>query len=184
MIDHSRKAVFVHIPKTAGTSIKKVLGHVSEHDLASSVDSNIWKKYFTFAVVRNPYERLVSHYIFHRDHYRGEFFKKYVPAPNIHKMSFVEYIKLIKEHNKNVTNFRSQFEFITHPSGVPIDLICRFENLNEDWKKVQQKLSITTDLPITNKSDHKKYREYYNEETRNFVETFYKKDLDTFGYQF
>jgi hypothetical protein len=89
-VSHSHKTIFVHIPKTAGTSIEAVLGmHGDKQDIgvvpyfnqeldyehlygrqmqhmtAQSIrtvlnDDALFNSYFKFTVVRNPWDRLVS----------------------------------------------------------------------------------------------------------------------------
>lgn len=89
-VSHSHKTIFVHIPKTAGTSIEAVLGmHGDKHDIgvvpyfnqvldrehlygrqmqhmtAEAIrtvlnNDTLFDSYFKFTVVRNPWDRLVS----------------------------------------------------------------------------------------------------------------------------
>jgi chondroitin 4-sulfotransferase 11 len=89
-VSHSHKTIFVHIPKTAGTSIEAVLGmHGDKQDIgvvpyfnqeldhehlygrqmqhmtAQAIrtvlnDDALFDSYFKFTVVRNPWDRLVS----------------------------------------------------------------------------------------------------------------------------
>jgi hypothetical protein len=65
------KVNFIHIPKTAGTTIEKYIGTATleegwqncydspQHRFASEYPKN---NYFTFTVVRNPYDRIISEY--------------------------------------------------------------------------------------------------------------------------
>ena len=83
IISHEHKFIFIHIGKTGGTSVEKVLcerldidfentkknprnGHWWKHAWAREVrdlfGSEIWEEYFTFAFVRNPYDMLLSLY--------------------------------------------------------------------------------------------------------------------------
>jgi len=63
--------VFIHINKTDGTSIEAALGLRLEHKTAQEKIHQLglasWRNRFTFAFVRNPWDRVVSHY-----HYRVE----------------------------------------------------------------------------------------------------------------
>ncbi|WP_417698442.1 sulfotransferase family 2 domain-containing protein, partial [Psychromonas sp.] len=62
------KCIFIHIPKTAGTSILMTLigkdslkDHSNYYDF-KRINSVKFKKYYKFCFVRNPYDRAVSLY--------------------------------------------------------------------------------------------------------------------------
>ena len=85
-ISHKLKTIFIHIPKNAGESIENaleiygveendptkrfwgvinnsiVLQHLTANDLKNNLSEDIWKNYFKFAVVRNPWSKAVSEY--------------------------------------------------------------------------------------------------------------------------
>lgn len=184
MIIKDKKIIFIHIPKTAGTSIINVFGiNKVDHILAKDIKKKQWENYFTFTVIRNPFDRLVSHYIYHTKYYgKGTIFK-YLKINEWKNISFEKYIEIIKNNNDKINNFRSQYEFITHPSGILINQILYFENLKNDWVKIKDKFNLK-DLSHTKRTIHKDYRFYYNFKTKKFVETFYKDDLEFFKYKF
>ena len=75
MISHKYKCIFIHIQRTAGTSIENwIVGKdwwridkETKHLLASQAKvkyRKYWDKYFKFSFVRNPWDRVVSCLIF------------------------------------------------------------------------------------------------------------------------
>ena len=61
----------------------------------------------------------------------------------------------------------------------------RYENLIDDYKKMLKDVDCKTiPLPHYHKSDREKYRNYYNNKTKEIIKEFYKKDIEEFGYEF
>ncbi len=77
---HTRKLLFIHVPKTGGSTIEhrlklykkvkcgwgfkdgKAMQHYTYKDYIKILGIDKYKKYFKFTVSRNPYSRLVSEY--------------------------------------------------------------------------------------------------------------------------
>ena len=59
------------------------------------------------------------------------------------------------------------------------DFTIRFENLQADFLKVCEKLNMRNmKLPLLNKTKHKHYSKYYNENTREIVAEIFSKDIE------
>src|SRR5215472_5491948 len=67
MINHQYRCIFIHIPKTGGKSIQGFFGvawqnHKDLARYAQELEPDIFEGYYKFAVVRNPWDRIVSDY--------------------------------------------------------------------------------------------------------------------------
>jgi len=98
--------------------------------------------------------------------------------------SFENFINFLHLEDKKLLA-PTQVSYIEDLNGNPrIDFVGRFENFENDWNKVCKQLGIKKKLPHLNKSEHKNYRIYYNEELIEKVEELYKEDIEFFNYNF
>jgi chondroitin 4-sulfotransferase 11 len=196
MIDHKNKIIFAHIPKTGGTSVEKLFpeGFGPQHHPLSWFKKqrpHIYKKYFKFSICRNPYDKIVSEYFWHvhdpLNQFKGRF----------QCLSFNEFVKLFFKIDGSFLEFKYdgwfEMHFETHRMPQTffldpvsdLDFIIRFENLQEDFDIVCEKIAIPQQqLPHQNKTKHKCYTEYYDDETREIVTKKYGLDIEYFGYEF
>ena len=92
MISHEHKFIFVQINKTGGTSVRHALlpesGRENVHQFAQFYKKHcpkVFDKYFKFAFVRNPWDRVVSQYEFRKP-------PKRFPVGNTSKMTFEQFV--------------------------------------------------------------------------------------------
>ncbi len=180
------KFVFIHINKTGGSSIEKALRIPFEHKTAlekiKEIGRRQWERRYTFTVVRNPWDKVVSHY-----HYRVQTNQTNLGVKNIEFRDWVRLTYGNKDpfYYDKPKMFMPQYNWITdHDGNILVDFICRFENLSYDFDYVCKKLGKAVSLPHTKASKHSHYSDYYDEETIGIVASWFKKDIQNFGYRF
>ncbi len=206
MIFHKHKAIFFHVGKTAGTSIEEMLmpkhgmdpyesnrelmfgmdkelniylHHASCKTIKNIVSPTIFNDYFKFSVVRNPFTRMVSTYYYTLDYHKkyfGEFRDFILALPELSTRANV----LAGSHYISQTHY-------THINGQKImDYIGKFENLASVVENLNQKLNIECSLPKINIRKQterpKDINELYDDETFSIIQSVYKDDFVTYGY--
>jgi len=190
MTSHKHKFIFIHIPKTGGLSLKtefldrqnlpnEVYGR---HKRPASYYKNN-KNHFKFTFVRNPWDRFVSCYFYFKKYGRRRGFDKLTGEIINRYSNFNEFCLGLNEALPNIKSWH--FKQMSFWIDSPIDFIGRFENFQEDFNTICDKIGIPQRaLPHKNKSKHKHYTEYYDDETREIVAEKYAQDIEYFGYKF
>jgi hypothetical protein len=178
---------FVHINKTGGSSIERALNLRFKHKTALEIIAKVgrpqWDQAYTFAAIRNPWDRVVSHY-----HYRAQTNQTNLGTDAI---SFAEWVQLTygsqdPRYYDIPMAFMPQINWITDREGqLLVKFICRFERLDADFKNVCAHLNrVAAPLPRLKASSHGPYRDYYDSATAKIVADWFHKDIQSFGYQF
>lgn len=194
-VSHDHGLIFVHIPKTGGSSITKAIGVYGRKSIRSAFGSRrqhytmsqllgmgcITTKerfeYFKFSFVRNPFDRMVS--IF-----RYMVRAKEEKIRNFNKAIRYHVNSMKKGREKRVFYFRPQSEYLFSEGEMIVDFIGRFEHLKRDFRKVARRVGISGSLPHLKRSKARNYRSYYNRASKDLVKRFYAEDLDKFKYKF
>jgi len=177
MIIDKYRSIFIHIPKNAGTSIEAFFANNSfriqpnKHADIFEIKrkfKNSYNNYRKFTIIRNPYDKMVSWY----------FYLKRNLGENHNVVKFNEWIKdptKLWHIEDPISYLKPQHEWIDETVEI-----LRFENLNKELNKF---FGIEIELPITNKSNHNHYLDYYNEESLNIIYNKYKKDFEKYNYK-
>ena len=187
---YKTKTIFIHIPKTAGTSLVRSIyskppeGHRTAAFLRS-IFKDRFTEYFKFCFVRNPYDRLYSSYKFLErggvNIHDANAFQKHL----IRYKDFEDFVLHGLSYNllDEIIHFTPQTIFICDQKDVIlVDFIGRFENLEEDFMKLADKLSLDIALPHLNSTNKISYRDIYTNEMMIKVKEIYKRDFDILGY--
>ena len=217
MILRDKEIVFVHIPKNGGTSIEDALfppvvdrnlgehlwgrpnphqtggmQHLQAIKIKELVGRDLYDRCFKFSIVRNPWDRAISMYMYHHKRYDLQKFLGIQDRSLFRRLlgrqkmvPFVNYLRAVKAGPIHV-QWDDQYKFICDTSGtVIVDFVGRFETLQKDFEIVCNKLGISAvTLPHRKKSERREYSHYYDDESKHLVSDMYERDIDMFGYTF
>lgn len=200
----NKKFLFVHVPKTAGTSIRSLLQKSYTNIINGSFVKGDWnyhhakasdfKKHFgdkwdniyKFAFVRNPWDWLVSYY-----HYAMQS-QDISKSPDKDTKIWLNNMKQANTFDEFI--YRDsllpypQYLWVTDyydPNSIIVDYVGKIETLNEDFDIIKEQANLKLPkLPVTNKSSHNHYSSYYTKSMIKRVEDRYSLDISMFNYKF
>ena len=213
IISSGRRYIFVHIPKTGGTSLTLALegramkddiligdtpkarqrrgrlaglparGRLWKHatlaDIEGAVSSEVIADSLIVALVRNPWDRIVSYY-----HWllAQEFAHPAVRIAQDHDFTGF----LTHPHSRETLAADRAGRYVTGSDGVERPaLFMRLEHLAEDIAPFEAHLGFRLKVPAVNRSERARdHRGYYSDATRALVAELCAEDIARFGYRF
>lgn len=192
-----KRVIFLHIPKTAGTSIRETLlfyppfrginqydQHHTTRQILYLIGKKEWEAAFTFCFVRNPWDRLLSQ---HRYFVRKEIISgqntdfNYWATKKINKALEFDPLRKQNKHFYPACDWMKD----KHNNLLLPDFIGKFENVEKDFQFICEKLNWKAELKTMNIAPEKlSYQNYYNNELNDLVHLFFKEDIERFGYVF
>jgi len=162
MVSDFFKIVFIHIPKTGGTSIEKVfwplsfmkseknlfggfindyenkyqtggLQHLKWYQIFQEIGDRKFNDYYKFSIVRNPYDKAVSQY---------EYLKKrndllhYINAKS--DLTFLEYCEKINSFSHVQWEPQHNFVFDKATDEFKANRIIKLEDINTDFQELRK----------------------------------------------
>jgi hypothetical protein len=198
VICHNKKCIYIHIPKTAGTSVEQFLRdhgrngleyhgvrggrsmhHFTAFDLKRE-NPSIFNIYYKFSIIRNPYDRLLSEYY-------------WTPIPGIGyksrqtKADFITYVSKVvnqKLFYDNIFNdhFIPQYLFIYNGKNSLVDQLFRYEDLDWTVDYLKKKLDININFPNLNKSANSIIKSEWTPRQKERIYKIYQRDFIIFNY--
>lgn len=202
MINHKRKILFIDICKTAGTSITKTLQKYYPEDkwegkhhsvpnftpkIASMVNDEILDEYSSFTVIRNPYDRMISLWVWGLG---GDY----------HSLPFLKFVRNVRDckyKEMKGHRYKTSLEWISDESGtIRVKNIIRYENLQEELNQYLNSQGMDSVQLIKENTKeqwhkeghqfklHEHYKEHYCEESQTIIRNLFKDEIEHFGFEF
>lgn len=190
---NQKKSIFIHTPKCGGMTMEHMC-HNNSINIDPINQSPEWLKArpnykniedeafeYSFSFARNPFSRIVSAW----------------KTPWVSGNEFDKFSKFVKDFCVKPSNynffrwshvmsiFDPRMKLFNDQGDQLVNFIGKMESYQSDFDIVCDKIGIPRQkLPHKNKTKHKHYTEYYDDETREIVAEKYAKDIEYFGYKF
>lgn len=209
MITHDFKIIFVHIPKCAGRSVCDIFNQRFDHYTANYYATeykHFWDRYNKFIIIRNPFDRMVSLYIYISQHRRHLYeriainqgsmpsFKHWLRTNINHyqgdfAMESAEGLRGTDGDQGSSFWFSSQKKRLSDDTGnviVPVVFRLEYDGTKLVEKYLASITGINAIMPHTNKSEYDDYRSYYDDDLIELASNFQpiKEDCEAFNYKF
>ncbi len=206
LVSDAHRMVFVHVQKTGGVTVSKVLEDlvpdlrqvppvgVKHYTLAMGLaDEPALADYWTFGYVRNPWARLVSWWSMvqkfkqraaagsagAKEHFGRNAFLRTARG-------YADFETFVLRGSDELDRLRTpQVTFLRTPDKEA-DFVGRTERFRDDLRTVVEHLGLRLpdELPHTNKSPHAHYTTYYSDVSRDRVAELFAADIEAYGYEF
>ena len=213
IISRGRRYIFVHAPKTGGTSLALMLeakamkddimlgdtpkavkrrkrmknvpaaGRLWKHSTLADIEGVVTRdeiaQMFCFALVRNPWDRVVSYYHWLRDQSFDH------PMVRLAQQTGFADFLVTPALQDSLTN-APYGSYLQDGAGVDrANLFIRLERFAQDAEPLFDHLGFRVELPVENASDRAaSYEEYYTDDLAQIVARICSDDISRFGYGF
>jgi hypothetical protein len=178
------QTVFIHNPKTGGTSITAWLQENFQtvrgrkHGNYQNAIGFFPEAKHSFAVVRDPWARLVSWFCYANNPKRTDF-KQWVLNNTVRNQPGLSFSSNLMWARNWYDLKTTQTQWIDSSTRV-----LKFENLSSDFQCIQQLLDCNASLPVLNCGVTTDHRSFYDDELAEFVRDIYLEDVIRFGYEY
>jgi hypothetical protein len=198
VVSQAKKVLYLHIAKTGGSSIVRLLKNNGMDDgvlshKGNDVDhaqklayftevANNWDDYYKFTFVRNKYDLLISLY-----NYDSQLHGAYsLPSSTTFENFIVNHVgcsdTFVKkiQYNKLIDQY-----YLTHLDGEPLfDFVGEYQTYTADLNKVCDHLGVVNTQVRVNEGnyDRSKKDSYYTETLRENLRTKFPQEFEHFGW--
>lgn len=149
------------------------------------VPRRVWNDYFKFCVERNPWDKVLSHYFYHK-HSR---FQKLSPPPEVMQSSGDLSLDDVLFSDWYVPP-RDMDKYMNGRGAMAIDRVLHYETLDEELSEIFGQLGVPFNgaLDKTVDNDYRKDREHYRDilspKQADRIAEVFKREIGMFGFTY
>lgn len=153
---------------------QRFYNHVPARKIRARLPQEVWSNYYRFAIVRNPWDRVISQY-----------FWRCRKQPQELRPSMDEFI----ESSDVRSLMRKGFQLYTIGGQPQVDRLIRYENLAAELEEVRLHLGLPQALELPrakaeHRVDRRHYREMLNDRQRDRIAELFRDELEITKYTF
>ncbi len=152
--------------------------HMPARQIKEQLGDQLWEDYFKFCVIRNPFDKLLSHFYY--------IIRKEMIDPRLLQADDVaSFRNWLKSGGRVIDRDKYLIE-----GRVCLDYFIRYENLQEGIREVCTRLQVPFEpdqvprLKTGMRNDQIPLKDYYDAQSISIVKDLYSFELDYFGYDF
>lgn len=179
---------FIHINKCGGTSVENYLGILKVHDTAAdriqAIGKDKWDSRYTFALVRNPYARVVSHFSYRTKTNQTNLQNKPITLNN-----WIERAYGSKDRDlyDNPLMFAPCCNWLKFDNKIAVNHVIKLEEIDDEWKKVCKRLKRNY-VPLqtknaTSTNSALKAVELLTKQSIDIINRHFEEDFELFAYK-
>ena len=183
--------LFIHVPKCGGSSIERQIGILHGHRSAMyfrHADPELFARLCKVALVRNPYDRLVSGFHWMKNHTNGKRDRAWVRDTLGGIADFAAFLQALEDRDfrnriLRWVHFVPQWYYLCDRNGrVLVDHVGRLEEFETFAGMLGDRIGRTIANKQARKSERGDYHSYFTEGSAAIVRDMYQRDFDIFGY--
>lgn len=189
-VDFERhRCIFIHVPKCAGSSVKKALFPQRTHGhmplwFYERHFPEFFASAYKFCFVRNPLDRAYSAYRYLRS---NKSIERDLPAHQLAMRyeSFDRFVQhwLCEENAHRQMHFAPQWHFLCDSLGeLRMDFVGRQETMADDFRDVCARLGVNSGLDAVNVSAERPRTLDFETRTVDRIRRVYERDYELLGY--
>ena len=195
-LDRKNPSSFIQLPKAYwNDNLNNYRVPLGDYDFKRSLfakeflfTSAEWQGMFKFAIVRNPFDRIISNWL-----YLKPISRKAIPRWLRGKLSLESFCDMLPElwetkYDRHLASHTAPIwpDVSDQRGECLLDYIGRLETIDDSLKEIEKKSGLKFKSITKNNSNikRKRYRNYISRSSRRKIEQLYRQDFEKFDYDF